>query len=156
MITIRLNTENRTVNIITNRNRSQNDKWITVKPNGEDHKGRHLLLEGDETPKQAMERQWGKSFDKKNKPIIRKLLDNPKVREQLASSIRAQQFEAKSQKREPKVGDTILDSDRILAEFSSRLTTDEYNNEYNWEEAEDALFDELNRMEREFGFRESE
>lgn len=84
------------------------------------------------------------------------MLDNPKVREQLASSIRAQQFEAKSQKREPKVGDTILDSDRILAEFSSRLTTDEYNNEYNWEEAEDALFDELNRMEREFGFRESE
>lgn len=46
--------------------RSQNDKWITVKPNGDEHKGRHLLLEGDETPKQAMERQWGVNLDKKS------------------------------------------------------------------------------------------
>lgn len=35
------------------------DKWITVHPNGEDEKGRHLLLKDGETPKEAMQRQWG-------------------------------------------------------------------------------------------------
>lgn len=44
----------------------ENDRWITVHPNGEDEKGRHLLLEGDETPKEAMKRQWGVDLDKKN------------------------------------------------------------------------------------------
>lgn len=33
-----------------------NDRWITVKPNGEDNKGRHLLLKDGETPKEAIER----------------------------------------------------------------------------------------------------
>lgn len=42
----------------------KNDRWITVHPNGEDEKGRHLLLEGDETPKEAMKRQWGVDLDK--------------------------------------------------------------------------------------------
>lgn len=43
----------------------QNDKWITVKPHGQEEKGRHLKLEGDETPKEAMKRQWGVDVDKK-------------------------------------------------------------------------------------------
>lgn len=35
------------------------DKWITIHPHGEDEKGRHLLLKDGETPKEAMQRQWG-------------------------------------------------------------------------------------------------
>ena len=35
------------------------DKWITIKPNGEDAKGRHLLLKDGETPHEAMERAYG-------------------------------------------------------------------------------------------------
>lgn len=35
------------------------DKWITIHPNGEENKGRHLLLKDGETPKEAMQRQWG-------------------------------------------------------------------------------------------------
>lgn len=45
----------------------ENDKWITVKPNGEDAKGRHLFLDGEETPKEAMKRAWGVDLDKKKK-----------------------------------------------------------------------------------------
>lgn len=45
--------------------KTNNDKWITVKPHGEEEKGRHLKLEGDETPKEAMKRQWGVDVDKK-------------------------------------------------------------------------------------------
>ena len=37
-----------------------NDKWITVHPNGEENKGRHLLLKDGETPKEAIERTYGK------------------------------------------------------------------------------------------------
>lgn len=40
------------------------DKWITVHPHGEDEKGRHLLLKDGETPKEAMQRQWG-VYDKR-------------------------------------------------------------------------------------------
>lgn len=41
-----------------------NDKWITVKPNGEENKGRPLLLKDGETVKEAMQRQWG-IYDKR-------------------------------------------------------------------------------------------
>lgn len=35
------------------------DKWITIHPNGEDEKGKHLLLKDGETPKEAIERTYG-------------------------------------------------------------------------------------------------
>ena len=40
------------------------DKWITIKPNGEERKGRHLLVKDGETPKEAVERVYGKKEDK--------------------------------------------------------------------------------------------
>lgn len=44
--------ENRNINI-------DNDKWITIHPNGEDSKGRPLLLKDGENVYEAMQRQWG-------------------------------------------------------------------------------------------------
>ena len=41
-------------------NEVQNDKWITIHPNGEDSKGRPLLLKDGETPKEAIERTYKK------------------------------------------------------------------------------------------------
>ena len=35
------------------------DRWITIKPNGEEGKGKHLLLKDGESPKEAIERQYG-------------------------------------------------------------------------------------------------
>ena len=37
----------------------ENDKWITIHPNGEENKGRPLLLKDGETPKEAIERTYG-------------------------------------------------------------------------------------------------
>lgn len=37
----------------------ENDKWITIHPNGEENKGRALLLKDGETPKEAIERTYG-------------------------------------------------------------------------------------------------
>ncbi len=36
------------------------DKWITIKPNGDDAKGKHLLLKDGETPKEAIDRVYKK------------------------------------------------------------------------------------------------
>ena len=36
------------------------DRWITIKPNGEENKGRHLLLKDGESPKEAIERVYKK------------------------------------------------------------------------------------------------
>ncbi len=40
-------------------NVNNEDKWITVHPNGEDNKGRHLLLKDGETPYEAVKRTYG-------------------------------------------------------------------------------------------------
>ena len=40
--------------------KAENDKWITIKPNGEDSKGRHLLLKDGESPKDAIDRVYKK------------------------------------------------------------------------------------------------
>lgn len=65
--------------------RTLNEKWITVKPNGEDAKGRHLLLEGhgdnQETPKQAIKRVWGVDLDKK-KDNVQKNGEDKKITKQ--------------------------------------------------------------------------
>jgi hypothetical protein len=37
----------------------ENDKWITIHPNGEENKGRPLLLKDGEAPKQAIDRVYG-------------------------------------------------------------------------------------------------
>lgn len=42
-----------------------NDKWITIRPNGEEKKGRPLLIKGNETPQEAIERVYGKGKLKK-------------------------------------------------------------------------------------------
>lgn len=41
-----------------------NDKWITIHPNGKDEKGRPLKLEDGESPKEAIKRTYGVDLDK--------------------------------------------------------------------------------------------
>ena len=43
------------------------DRWITIKPNGEENKGRHLLLKDGETPGEAVRRVYG---DKNQKQLF--------------------------------------------------------------------------------------
>ena len=46
--------------VVVNSNlEADNDKWITIHPNGEDSKGRPLLLKDGESPKEAIERAYG-------------------------------------------------------------------------------------------------
>ena len=52
------------VNAIMAENEAQ---WITIKPNGEEHKGRHLLIKDGETPSDAVRRVYG---DKNQKTLF--------------------------------------------------------------------------------------
>ena len=45
--------------VVNSKDIVENDKWITVKPNGEDETGRHLLIKDGEDVGDAMRRQWG-------------------------------------------------------------------------------------------------
>lgn len=58
-----------------------NDKWITIHPNGEDGKGRHLLLKDGESPKEAIDRVYKKEDKKgdKNKYLKKGDLETDKV-----------------------------------------------------------------------------
>lgn len=70
-----------------------NDRWITVHPNGEDEEGRHLLIKDGEDLKEAMQRQWGvydkrqaklKSDDKtKEKSILDTIAERDKKAKEL-------------------------------------------------------------------------
>jgi hypothetical protein len=46
-------------NIVMNSKVENEDQWITIKPNGEENKGRHLLIKEGETVQEAMERTYG-------------------------------------------------------------------------------------------------
>ncbi|MBO5927434.1 MAG: hypothetical protein J6Q32_01100, partial [Clostridia bacterium] len=47
---------------------AKNDKWITIKPNGEEGKGKHLLSKDGESPKEAIDRTYGnEDFEKETK-----------------------------------------------------------------------------------------
>lgn len=131
------------------------DRWITIKPNGEENKGRHLLLKDGETPGEAIQRVYGNGkqsdkeekrepFTDKGKSKLYEKLFTTEVEKELRESVKAQQYENKG----AKVGDTVIDSDKILSKFSSKLSPEEYKF-FDWEEAEEFLFDKLKKIERE-------
>lgn len=204
-------------NIVMNSKAENEDKWITIHPNGEDNKGRHLLVKDGETPKEAVERAFGKKEDKKDitkrreiehngakisiipdgkysdikidapegktfkngdtwyrtqaetekaeehaKRIIEgefgqskqeelydNLLKDSALVEHLRESVKAR----KADDPDAKVGDTIIDSDRFISRYTDKLTTEQYK-KFDWDKAEELVFDKLKEFEREAGFQD--
>lgn len=98
-----------------------------------------------ETNEEYFERERkGKPFRDKGKSKLYEKMFTAEVEKELRESVKAQQYENK----EAKVGDTVIDSDKILSKFSSKLSPEEYKF-FDWEEAEEFLFDKLNKIERE-------
>lgn len=63
-----------------------NDKWITIHPNGEDGKGRHLLLKDGETPKEAIDRAYKKEDKSDTKDDSKDISkeEHAKIKEQVS------------------------------------------------------------------------
>ena len=139
-----------------NANTDEDGRWITIKPHGDDSEDyRRLKLRKGETPKEAIERVYKKEEKKekkedKGKDIYSKLITKD-VEKTLRDSVKAQKYD----NPKAKIGDTMLDSDRIISRFSSNLTSKEYD-KFDWEKAEDILFEKLKEIEKEFGFKQEE
>lgn len=91
---------------------TKNDRWITVKPHGDEEKGRHLLLEGDETPKEAMKRQWGVDVDKKKK------VDMLKTSKYKEKTLQQQKEIAELKEKEDKAYNEWLEEEKKLRDFA--------------------------------------
>lgn len=95
-----------------------NDKWITIHPNGEDGKGRPLLLKDGESPKEAIDRTYGKGeksdtkdggedFEKETKSTKKDEDKHQKVRD----------LEDKAYKEFKKTYDNYIQGDVKISDF---------------------------------------
>lgn len=100
-------------NIVMN-SKVENDKWITIHPNGEDGKGRHLKLEDGETPKEAVERAFGEETKSSKKDEDR----HQKVRD----------LEDKAYKEFKTLHDNYIQGDVKMSDFGK--ATEKFNKKY--------------------------
>ena len=85
-----------------------------------------------------------KQDESKEKNSIYKKMLTPNVEKQLRDSVKAAFYE----NPKAKVGDTVIDSDRIISLFSDKLLPKEYT-DFSWDKAEDILFDKVKEFEKE-------
>ena len=92
---------------------SQDDHWITVKPHGSDSKGSHVLVKDGETPKQAIDRQFGQKNKEKDYSKVKDLIEkyglelvgeNLKINKRTAKTIKKEEM-AEIKENKPEVID---------------------------------------------------
>lgn len=76
------------------------DQWITIYPNGKDAKGKHLLLKDGESPKEAIERTYGKG--EKSDTKDKESYDKAKGRAQKALDLAKKAVEGKELSQQEK------------------------------------------------------
>lgn len=86
--------------------------------------------------------------DTKDGKLYTDLLNDSKLIKHLKDSIAAR----KADNPDAKVGDTIIDSDSFISDYVDKLTTKEYA-AFEWNRAEKLIFDKLNEMEKDAGFK---
>lgn len=128
------------------------DKWITIKPNGEDGKGRPLLVKDGETVKEAVERkiaEWdAKKEEEKNEPKQLGLRGFSKLKKELEKD------EKELEKKNTKEKNTIRKKINDLREAYD-LVGKEYKNTKEWSKQKDYrdymadLADRMDKAERE-------
>lgn len=128
------------------------DKWITIKPNGEDGKGRPLLIKDGETVKEAVERkiaEWdAKKEEEKNEPKQLGLRGFSKLKKELEKD------EKELEKKNTKEKNTIRKKINDLREAYD-LVGKEYKNTKEWSKQKDYrdymadLADQMDKAERE-------
>lgn len=90
------------------------DKWITVKPNGEENKGKHLLVKEGETVGEALLRTYGD----KNQQKLFDTKDYKQSKEEISKS-------REEQKQADKTYKKIKDIEEILKDSASKYTIGE-------------------------------
>ena len=132
--------------VVNSREQVENEKteFVTV---GEGDSKHIIPLDYINKDKKEKDREEKQKQAKDFEEIYKKMI-TPEVIKELNESIKAQLAENPN----AEVGDTIIESDRIIALYSQKLTPQEYS-KFNWDKAEDVLFDKLNELEKARGFR---
>lgn len=104
-----------------------NDKWITIHPNGEDSKGRHLLLKDGENVYEAMQRQWGiSSPGQQHLFSVSKYKTDDNYKKELDAKIAELNKNIETSKRDEafkeakKINDEWESSDMPVSEYSAK------------------------------------
>lgn len=111
------------------------DKWITIKPNGEENKGRHLLLKDGESPAEAVRRVYGdknqaKLFDtkeyKKTKEDFKKEDEEKqkkydKIEERHKESVKQEKEAAEQKKKDDALS---MDEDAFVDKYFNKVKAD--------------------------------
>lgn len=96
---------------------------------------------------------FAKDFDNSLKNNDNYLYDNlvndPKIIAELERNVQARQYDDP----DARIGDTSLDSGRIVSNYMDRLSTQEYS-KISWDKAEDKLFEKLKEIEKKYGFKD--
>lgn len=90
----------------------------------------------------------GRGASSGNTSIYNNLTNNKGIINELIRNVKAQ----KSDNPNAKIGDTIIDSDRMISNYADKLSTQEYSR-FNWQIAEDKLFNKLKQLEKQAGFK---
>jgi hypothetical protein len=115
-------------NIVFNSKVENEDKWITIKPNGEDAKGRHLLIKEGESVGEALLRTYGdkkqaKLFDTNEYKISKEEFKSQKEKEQK----RYQKLEDNYKKAEEKRNaEKIAKKEAEIKEDATNLTLEKF------------------------------
>lgn len=122
--------------------------WVGAKPKQQkldfDGKKEEKKKEEKKTQESTKETSKEKQDESKKKNSIYEKMITSSVEKQLMDSVKAAFYE----NPKSKVGDTIIDSDRIISLFSDKLSPKEYD-DFNWDKAEDILFDKVKEFEKE-------
>lgn len=101
-------------NIVFNSKVENEDKWITIKPNGEENKGKHLLVKEGESVGEALLRTYGD----KNQQKLFDTKDYKQSKEEISKS-------REEQKQADKTYEKIKDIEEILKDSASKYTIGE-------------------------------
>lgn len=90
----------------------------------------------------------GDKAEKKEDKVYDELLKDKSLIEHLRESVKAK----KAEDSNAKIGDTQVDIDGYISNFTQKLSPKEYES-FDWDKADEAIFKKLNELEKEAGFK---
>lgn len=112
------------------------------------HDKDYFSKQKEEKQKQFDEGVKARKEETKEKDIYTNLLSDSALLKHLRDSVKAQ----KAENPDAKIGDTVIDSDRFISNYSQKLSTKDYN-QFNFDKAEELVFEKLKEFEKEAGFK---
>ena len=146
----KFNNEQKTESGVTDADRQAYNKYVQQRLNDKEYmKANRPSLYSMKEPEKFVQ-DFKESITNANSDnyLYDNLVNDPKVIAELERNVQARQYDDPN----ARIGDTSLDSGRIVSNYMDRLTTQEYS-KISWDKAEDKLFEKLKEIEKKYGFK---